>query len=166
MLRALDKNWQDHLTEIEDLRRSIGLRGYGQKDPLNEYKSEAFKFFERLMDNIRNDVCLGVFRSASSMEVLQAMISKMQEKLRSQNAGRAAEEDATPQSRIAAHQPTQSDSKKEIRLPEINTKIELPRIGRNDMVTIQKNGEVQTLKFKKAENMIREEGWMLKEWKK
>ena len=166
MLRALDKNWQDHLTEIEDLRRSIGLRGYGQKDPLNEYKSEAFKYFERLMDNIRNDVCLGVFRSASSMEVLQAMISKMQEKLRSQNAGRAVEEDATPQSRIAAHQPAQSDSKKEIRLPEINTKIELPKIGRNDMVTIQKNGEVQTLKFKKAENMIREEGWILKEWKK
>lgn len=65
---------------MEDLRRSIGLRGYGQKDPLNEYKGEAFKYFESLMSKIRNDVCLGLFRSASSLEVLQAMIEKMQRK--------------------------------------------------------------------------------------
>ena len=80
LLRAIDKNWQDHLTEMEDLRKSVGLRSYGQKDPLNEYKSEAFKYFEALMGKIRNDICTGLFRSASSIEVLQAMISRIQEK--------------------------------------------------------------------------------------
>ena len=45
IIHSLDKHWQDHLTEMEDLRQSVGLRGYGQKDPLNEYKNEAFVFF-------------------------------------------------------------------------------------------------------------------------
>ena len=56
--------------------------------------------------------------------------------------------------------------KKEIKLPKIETHIELPKIGRNDMVTISKNGQTQTIKFKKAEHLIREEGWLLKEWHK
>ena len=44
VVRTLDQRWQDHLTEMEELRRSVNLRSYGQKDPLNEYKSEAFTF--------------------------------------------------------------------------------------------------------------------------
>ncbi|MBQ6533548.1 MAG: preprotein translocase subunit SecA, partial [Opitutales bacterium] len=92
LMRALDKNWQDHLTEMEDLRRSIGLRGYGQKDPLNEYKSEAFKCFEALMARIRNDICMGIFRSASSIEVLQNMLERVQQKVR--NSADAARERA------------------------------------------------------------------------
>ena len=56
-------HWQNHLTEMEDLRRSVGLRGYGQKDPLNEYKGEAFKYFEQMMELMRVGVCTGVFRS-------------------------------------------------------------------------------------------------------
>ena len=49
LMRSFDKNWQDHLTEMEDLRKSVGLRSYGQKDPLNEYKRAAYKSFERLL---------------------------------------------------------------------------------------------------------------------
>ena len=46
VVNAVDVHWQDHLTEMEELRRSVGLRGYGQKDPLSEYKNEAFCAFE------------------------------------------------------------------------------------------------------------------------
>ena len=53
VIRAIDRNWQDHLTEIEDLRKSINLRSYGQRDPLNEYKSEAFTYFEQMMGRVR-----------------------------------------------------------------------------------------------------------------
>jgi len=159
-LRALDKNWQDHLTEMEDLRRSIGLRGYGQKDPLYEYKSEAYKFFETLMGRIRNDVCVGIFRSASSMEALQSMISKLQDKVSQRGGGSESAQDAQ-----AAHRPAPAADephKKEIRLPEAH--IELPKIGRNDTVTISRNGETQTMKFKKAETLLREGGWKLEKW--
>ena len=57
VIRSLDRRWQDHLTEMEELRRSVNLRSYGQKDPLNEYKSEAYKFFEELMTNVRTEIC-------------------------------------------------------------------------------------------------------------
>ena len=159
LLRALDKNWQDHLTEMEDLRRSIGLRGYGQRDPLNEYKSEAYKYFDSLMGKIRNDVCLGIFRSASSLEVLQTMIARVQQKVHAH--GNQIEAAADKPAAVAPE-----PEKKEIKLPKIETHIELPKIGRNDMVTISKNGQTQTIKFKKAEHLIREEGWLLKEWHK
>ena len=59
ILRSIDRRWQDHLTEMEELRRSVNLRGYGQKDPLSEYKSEAFGFFEELMGNVRTEICNG-----------------------------------------------------------------------------------------------------------
>ncbi len=163
LLRALDKNWQDHLTEMEDLRRSIGLRGYGQKDPLNEYKSEAFKFFESLMGRIRNDICMGIFRSASSIEVLQAMLERVQEKVRN-SANKAEERTALETAKLHEQAQTQPEAKKEIELPNIEKKIELPKIGRNDTVTIARGSEEITLKFKKAEQMILNEGWRLVKW--
>jgi preprotein translocase subunit SecA len=154
VLHALDKNWQDHLTEMEDLRRSIGLRGYGQKDPLNEYKSEAFKFFEALMGKIRNDVMLGLFRSASSIEVLQAML----EKLDIQSATSSSQSNQEQNLPKLEEQPVKAEQ--ELKIPEI----QLPKIGRNDTVVISKGGETQKIKFKKAERLIKEEGWRLEEW--
>src|SRR6185369_10211268 len=49
ILSAIDKMWQEHLYEMDSLRHSIGLRAHGQRDPLIEYKAEAFKIFEELM---------------------------------------------------------------------------------------------------------------------
>ena len=153
VLRALDRNWQDHLTEMEELRRSVGLRGYGQKDPLNEYKSEAFNYFESLIGKIRNDVCIGIFRSASSIEVLQSMIERLQNKMRLSSP---ASERQNQQPAAHANQ----GARKEIRLPSVT--VEIPKIGRNEMVTITRGGVEQTMKFKKAEPLIRDEGWTLK----
>jgi preprotein translocase subunit SecA len=75
IIRSIDRHWQDHLTEMEDLRRSVGLRGYGQKDPLNEYKGEAYRYFEELMENVRAEICNGVFRSSTNLEAFQNMLS-------------------------------------------------------------------------------------------
>ncbi len=155
VLQALDKNWQDHLTEMEDLRRSIGLRGYGQKDPLNEYKSEAFKYFEALIGKIRNDVFLGLFRNASSIDVLRSMIEKLE-------ARNASASNNAPESQVEQPQAKQIETKSEpeLKIPEI----QLPKIGRNDTVVISKGGQTQELKFKKAERLIKEEGWRLEKW--
>jgi preprotein translocase subunit SecA len=67
ILSAIDKLWQEHLYEMDSLRYSIGLRAHGQRDPLIEYKAEAFKIFEELMVNIKSEICHNMFRSASSL---------------------------------------------------------------------------------------------------
>ena len=56
LLKILDDKWMMHINNLEQLRGTIGLRGYGQRDPLNEYKNEAFGLFEDLIFNLKNDV--------------------------------------------------------------------------------------------------------------
>ncbi|MEO8927625.1 MAG: SEC-C metal-binding domain-containing protein, partial [Caulobacteraceae bacterium] len=56
LLQMVDMQWREHLTHLEHLRNVIGLRGYGQRDPLNEYKSEAFTLFETLIGDLRQNV--------------------------------------------------------------------------------------------------------------
>lgn len=56
LLQMIDMQWREHLVQLDHLRGVIGLRGYGQRDPLNEYKTEAFNLFESLLHNLRHDV--------------------------------------------------------------------------------------------------------------
>ena len=77
ILGAIDKLWQEHLYSMDGLRNSIGLRAYGQRDPLIEYKSEAFKIFDELMVNIKTEICHNIFRSASSLMAFQQFLSKL-----------------------------------------------------------------------------------------
>ena len=53
VLQVLDQNWKEHLLAMDHLRHAIGLRAYGQRDPLNEYKREAFEMFEQMLDRLR-----------------------------------------------------------------------------------------------------------------
>ena len=78
LLQAVDRNWQNHLTDMDELRRAVNLRSYAQKDPLNEYKSEAYRAFAELMGQLREDVCRKLFRLASSMEALEALVRRAQ----------------------------------------------------------------------------------------
>ena len=56
LLRTIDSLWVEHLTEVDDMRRGIGLRGYAQQDPLNEFRKEAYRLYEELSDLIRHQV--------------------------------------------------------------------------------------------------------------
>ncbi len=56
MLQMVDLQWREHLMHLDHLRNVIGLRGYGQRDPLNEYKTEAFSLFEKLLVDLRHSV--------------------------------------------------------------------------------------------------------------
>ncbi len=62
MLRTIDTLWKDHLLGIDSLREGIGLRGYGQKDPLIEYKREAFEMFAGMMNRMKREVLEHLFR--------------------------------------------------------------------------------------------------------
>lgn len=56
LLKTIDEKWREHLLTLEHLRSVVGMRGYAQRDPLNEYKTEGFQLFERLLDSLRTDV--------------------------------------------------------------------------------------------------------------
>ncbi|MEL0020811.1 MAG: preprotein translocase subunit SecA, partial [Rickettsiales bacterium] len=56
LLQLLDQTWKEHLLALDHLRQGIGLRAYGQKDPLNEYKREAFDMFEAMLVGLRETV--------------------------------------------------------------------------------------------------------------
>ena len=56
LLQTLDANWREHIVMLDHLRQYVGLRGYAQRDPLNEFKTEAFELFQSLMNKLRFDV--------------------------------------------------------------------------------------------------------------
>jgi preprotein translocase subunit SecA len=77
LLGAIDRLWQEHLYAMDGLRTSINLRAYGQKDPLIEYKNEAYGMFEELMGRIKGEVVLNLFRSASSLSAFEHFLAAL-----------------------------------------------------------------------------------------
>ena len=71
MLNAIDDLYQDHLYTIDSLRQSVSLRSYGQRDPLVEFKAEAYKVFDGLMEQIKNTICQNVFRFTLQTQIEQ-----------------------------------------------------------------------------------------------
>jgi len=72
LLRTIDTLWVEHLTELDDMRRGIGLRGYSQQDPLNEFKKEAYGLYEELSGFIRHQVASTIFRVQIQQQAQQA----------------------------------------------------------------------------------------------
>ena len=68
LLRVIDSLWVEHLTAVDDMRRGIGLRAYSQRDPLNEFKVEAYRMFDELKSTIRHDITHTVFRVTLTRE--------------------------------------------------------------------------------------------------
>jgi preprotein translocase subunit SecA len=136
VINAIDHHWQEHLTEMEELRKAIGLRSYGQKDPLVEYKSEAYTYFEQLMNNVRLQICTGLFRSASNLESFENMLAILARSARTvgpENAPPA--EVGPPQGGAKAGAGAAAISpgpEPEIQLPKVTVKRDLPKVGRND----------------------------------
>ena len=81
LLHTLDKKWREHLVTIEHLRSVIGFRGYAQRDPLNEFKNEAFGLFEALLNALRTDV-------SSHLSILRPLTQEEQETMKRQLAER------------------------------------------------------------------------------
>ena len=79
-LQIIDFSWRSHLQYLEQLRQVIGLRQYGQKDPLSEFKKEAFVLFEGLLSKIKNDVIKLLFN-------LNIVVSSNEEKFEENKKG-------------------------------------------------------------------------------
>jgi len=72
-LYTIDEHWRDHLYELDHLKGGIGLRAYGQRDPLIEYKKEAYELFETLMTEVREDFVQRLFRVQLAPEAVRAI---------------------------------------------------------------------------------------------
>jgi preprotein translocase subunit SecA len=79
LLRVIDTLWVEHLTAVDDMRRGIGLRAYSQRDPLNEFKVEAYRMFDELKSTIRPDVSSTVFRVTVAREPIVRQPQQMTE---------------------------------------------------------------------------------------
>jgi preprotein translocase subunit SecA len=138
VINAIDHHWQEHLTEMEELRRSIGLRSYGQKDPLVEYKGEAYKYFEELMNNVRLQICTGLFRSASNIESFENMLALLSRTAKAVGptdappAGAPQITTTTTSGGTTSAPPPPGQPPQEIQLPKVTIRREVPKVGRND----------------------------------
>jgi preprotein translocase subunit SecA len=77
LLNAIDRLWQEHLYAMDGLREGIYLRSYGQKDPLIEYKTEAYEMFSQLMASIKSEVLSNLFRSTTNLMAFEQFLSTL-----------------------------------------------------------------------------------------
>jgi preprotein translocase subunit SecA len=77
LLNAIDRLWQEHLYAMDGLREGIYLRSYGQKDPLVEYKAEAYDMFSQLMGSIKSEVLSNLFRSTTNLMAFEQFLATL-----------------------------------------------------------------------------------------
>jgi preprotein translocase subunit SecA len=131
LLQILDDQWRDHLNELIMLRSGIGLRSYGQRDPLLEYKKEAFQLFESLMDAISRKALNLFFRA--EIAPVQRPKAPAVEKMQTQHqAVSAYEQGPAPSGEVPG--PTQAGPAGQPPMPGAGMPItrEEPKVGRND----------------------------------
>ncbi len=114
VLSTIDNLWMDHLTAMEDLRTGIGLRGYGQRDPLVEYKNESFGMFQRLVGTVDDEIAHRVFHVNFAEMVPQAQPIAQNVSLN------------TPESEVGEKAEKKTSKKK------VESDGEVKKIGRND----------------------------------
>ena len=142
VLNAIDKLWQEHLFGMDALREGIQLQRIGQKDPLVEYKNEAYSMFVELMSNIKFEVLHNLFRSTSNLQAFEKFLASLpqtllHETLSGQQPPRPAHQPSplNPIADALSPRPAPASSVPVVEEPpklEIPSRRELPKVGRND----------------------------------
>src|SRR5690349_16159616 len=140
ILNAIDRLWQEHLYAMDALREGVYLRGYAQKDPLIEYKTEAYEMFVDLMANIKNEVLHNLFRSTSNLQAFETFLSTLPQFLMREQAptaptaagpvpGRRPERVGSP---VSGNGELADENGAEVKLDLAPVRRELPKVGRNE----------------------------------
>jgi len=134
VLRTIDEKWRNHLLGMDQLREGIGLRAFGQKNPLIEYKAEAYNFFQDLMASLRASIVQRVYHAQIS-ENPREESPPVQKNIQMTHADASSEAPSEP-----------------IKNLQTNTE---EKIGRNDKIKIlSPSGEEIEIKFKKLESYL------------
>nr|WP_306469682.1 preprotein translocase subunit SecA [Oscillatoria laete-virens] len=148
VLSAIDKLWQEHLYGMDGLRGGIHLRGYGQRDPLVEYKKEAFEMFRDMWDRSKAEIVSNIFRSATSLMAFEKFLSALPQKMIHQQV--SAFGDAAPEAQASgAGAPKASGETVTEAIKSTPIRRDAPKINRNDPCPKgKKNDQGNVLKFK------------------
>ncbi|MGI8435541.1 MAG: SEC-C metal-binding domain-containing protein, partial [Chthoniobacterales bacterium] len=141
ILNAIDRLWQEHLYAMDALREGVYLRSYAQKDPLVEYKTEAYEMFVELMANIKDEVLHNLFRSTSNLQAFETFLSTLPQFLLREHAPSAPTSNGpgptpgpamgrrTTQTSAATQE---NGDGNEVALDLAPVRREMPKVGRNE----------------------------------
>ncbi len=129
ILVAIDRQWQQHLYNMDSLRDGISLRAQGQKDPLVEYKNEAYKLFEELMANIEEEALGNLFRSTTNLDAYENFLQNLPLELggTAPSPGQIAQNNMSVSTDAGSVKPDKPELK--INLPKRRPTV---KVGRND----------------------------------
>ena len=127
ILNAVDRLWQEHLYAMDGLREAVYLRAFAQKDPLVEYKNEAFSMFGELMDNIKLEVLNNLFRSTTNLQAFETLLRSLP-----QNLIQADIPGLSSRPEPAAAPLVENSEEPPVPKIELPIRRELPKVGRNE----------------------------------
>ena len=149
MLQVLDVHWKEHLSEIDHLRGSIGLRAYAQKNPKNEFKQEAYSMFESMLDAIDAETVRALF-SIDIVSKDQLEDIKQKEKKETEMILKKPD--------VPSNFEENNENTSSLTVPTVR---EEAKIGRNEIIKISNGEETKEIKYKKAKPMIDSGDWRI-----
>jgi preprotein translocase subunit SecA len=127
ILNAIDRLWQEHLYAMDGLREAVYLRAFGQKDPLIEYKNDAYAMFVELMDNIKLEVLGNLFRGTTNLQAFESLLRSLPQQLLHAEAPGMAAAPTAPVAQPPGNPPAGDGPRL-----EIPVRRDAPKVGRND----------------------------------
>ena len=128
ILNAVDRLWQEHLYAMDGLREAVYLRAFAQKDPLVEYKNEAFSMFGELMDNIKLEVLNNLFRSTTNLQAFETLLRSLPQNLiQADIPGLSSRPEP-----VAAAPLVENSEEPPVPKIELPIRREVPKVGRNE----------------------------------
>jgi preprotein translocase subunit SecA len=143
ILRGIDEHWQEYLRSMDSLRESVGLQAYGQRDPLIEYKREAYHLFMDLMDRIYEEIANSIFRATTAPETMEDFFHSLSGMAVHQEASALAAATAAAQAQLAAQGARPQGAPQPVGAPPPGmdappappptpVRKDVPKVGRND----------------------------------
>ena len=146
ILRTIDEKWKDHLYAMDQLREGINLRAYGQKNPLLEYKSEGFKMFQEMMEDMNSITVQRLFRTQ-----LQGMEQPQSNRSAAVSNVKTSHQDTTGMGFQGQTQTPQGNQPQQVRTP---VQVQQKR-GRNEKILVRApDGKELQIKFKKLQSYL------------
>ncbi len=133
--QTIDQHWQEYLRGMDALRQGVGLRAYGQQDPLVEYKREAYDLFSQLMDRIKMDVAGRMFRFATSMNAFETFLAALPRQAVHQDVsamGQARSSVARAPSSTTSSSSSDQAFEAALKSAPAPVRRDEPKVGRND----------------------------------
>jgi preprotein translocase subunit SecA len=156
-LSIVDEAWKKHLRKMDELKQSVQLAVHEQKDPLLIYKFEAFNLFRGMLDNVNKEVISFLFKGDLPSQNPGSEIQEAREVRQKENL--QLSKDEIPNSEDLNREAGETQQRQ---VTETIVR-DMPKINRNDTVTVQEvaSGKTETMKFKKAEALIANGTWVL-----